>query len=81
MIKGELDESLPSADCEPSCDLGDLSLPEFLFEEALQLVDLDDDIAEVDQAFEVDADRIYSAVLSGSGESEGYRESIVRPRG
>jgi hypothetical protein len=42
----ELTESLNGADCGPSCDLplGDLSLPlpEFLLDEALRLVELDD---------------------------------------
>lgn len=42
----ELSESLTGADCGPSCDLplGDLSLPlpEFLLDEALRLVELDD---------------------------------------
>ncbi|KAG5899706.1 hypothetical protein JTB14_030098 [Gonioctena quinquepunctata] len=47
VIKGELDVDLSGADCGPSCDLplGDLSLPlpEFLLDEALRLVDLDDE--------------------------------------
>lgn len=51
MIKGELNDTLSGADCGPSCDLplGDLSLPlpEFLLEEALQFVGLDEDISEV----------------------------------
>lgn len=50
VIKSELSDSL-GADSGPSCDLplGDFSLPlpEFLLEEALQLVGLDDDSTEV----------------------------------
>lgn len=50
VIKGELEDSLTGADCGPSCDfpLGDLQLPlsEYLIEQALQLVGLDDDTAQ-----------------------------------
>ncbi|XP_018578767.1 segmentation protein cap'n'collar isoform X1 [Anoplophora glabripennis] len=50
VIKGELDETLSGADCGSSCDLplGDLSLPlpEFLLDEALRLVDLDDETSQ-----------------------------------
>lgn len=48
VIKTELDQPFSTANCGSSCDLplGDLSLPlpEFLLEEALQLVGLDDEI-------------------------------------
>ncbi|XP_022900817.1 segmentation protein cap'n'collar isoform X2 [Onthophagus taurus] len=45
VIGGDLENSLSAADCDPPCDLplGDLPLPEFLLDEALQLVGLDDD--------------------------------------
>lgn len=55
VIKGELEDPLAGADCGPSCDLplGDLSLPlpEFLLEEALHLVGLDDDTPQVGTCF------------------------------
>lgn len=51
MIKGELNETLSGADCGTSCDLPleDLSLPlpEFLLDEALRLVELDDETSQV----------------------------------
>lgn len=42
ILKGTLEEELPTSECDSPLPLGDLPLPEFLLEEALQLVGLDD---------------------------------------
>ncbi|KAK9695215.1 bZIP Maf transcription factor [Popillia japonica] len=70
VIKGDLDNSLSGADSGPSCDLplGDLALPlpEFLLEEALQLVGLDDDTPQEG----VSAKEVENINLSQSSPSE-----------
>jgi hypothetical protein len=75
----ELTESLNGADCGPSCDLplGDLSLPlpEFLLDEALRLVELDDtpqeaiNVKELENLAEESSDTEPSTSTSKSSET------------